>query len=96
MTISFPVLKNKLNVIPGIVHVDNSCRIQTVDKSIPHLYELLTQFKKITGVPILLNTSFNIAGDPLVESIEDAIKTFQKTDIDVLWFPELKKMYTKY
>jgi len=96
MTISFPVLKNKLNIIPGVVHVDNSCRIQTVDKSIPHLYELLTQFKKITNVPILLNTSFNIAGDPLVESIEDAIKTFQKTDIDVLWFPKLKKVFTKH
>lgn len=96
MTISFPVLKDKLKIIPGVVHVDNSCRIQTVDKSIPHLYDLLTEFNKITNVPILLNTSFNIAGDPLVESIDDAIKTFQKTNIDILWFPKLKKIITKY
>jgi carbamoyltransferase len=75
--------------------VDNSCRIQTVNKSIPHLYKLLTEFKKITNVPVLLNTSFNIAGEPLVESKEDAIKTFKESDIDVLWFPELGKIITK-
>jgi carbamoyltransferase len=95
MTISFPVLKNKLKIIPGVIHVDNSCRIQTVNKSIPHLYKLLTEFKKITNVPVLLNTSFNIAGNPLVESKEDAIKTFKESDIDVLWFPELGKIITK-
>jgi carbamoyltransferase len=95
MTISFPVLKNKLKIIPGVTHVDNSCRIQTVNKSIPHLYKLLNEFKKITNVPVLLNTSFNIAGEPLVESKEDAIKTFKESDIDVLWFPELGKIITK-
>ena len=95
MTISFPVLENKIKIIPGVVHVDNSCRIQTVDKSIPHLYNLLTEFNKITNVPVLLHTSFNVAGKPLIETIEDAIKTFKETDIDILWFPELNKIITK-
>lgn len=92
MTISF---QSKTNKIPGVTHVDNSCRIQSVDKNIPHFYELLTEFKNITNVSVLLNTSFNMAGESLVETVNDAIKTFEKTDIDILWFPEVKKMLTK-
>ena len=88
MTISFPVRKEKKQVIPGVIHVDNSCRIQTVDNDIEHFYKLLKEFEKITGVPILLNTSFNVAGEPLVETVSDAIDTYRRTDIDVLWFPE--------
>ena len=95
MTISFPVLKDKIKIIPGVVHVDHSCRVQTVDESIPHLYKLLTEFYKKTKVPVLLNTSFNMAGEPLVESYEDAIKAFEETDIDVLWFPEKDRIIEK-
>jgi carbamoyltransferase len=85
MTLSFKV---KLNKIPGITHVDNTCRIQTVDKTIPHFYELLKEFLKLKNLPILLNTSFNISGKPLVETVEDAVNTFNNSKIDVLWFPE--------
>ena len=85
MTISFKV---KLQKIPGITHVDNTCRIQTVDESIPHLYQLLKEFLKLKNIPVLLNTSFNISGKPLVESVEDAVNTFNNSKIDVLWFPE--------
>ena len=77
------------------MHVDGSCRIQTVDESIPHFYNVLTEFKKITGVSVLLNTSFNLAGEALVETPGDAIKTFNHSSIDVLWFPEKKKMILK-
>lgn len=91
MTISFPVREDKKDVIPGVVHVDGSCRIQTVNNSIPHFYNLLTEFKYLTNVPVLLNTSFNLAGEALVESYEDAIKTFKKSDIDILWFPETER-----
>ena len=94
MTISFPILKDKLKIIPGVTHVDNSCRIQTVDKSIPHLYDLLTEFNKITNIPMLLNTSFNLAGNPLTETINDAINTFNESNIDILWFPA-KNIYIK-
>ena len=95
MIISFPVLKDKIKIIPGVVHVDHSCRVQTVDESIPHLYKLLTEFYKKTKVPVLLNTSFNMAGEPLIESYEDAIKAFEETDIDVLWFPEKDRIIEK-
>lgn len=91
MTISFPVNEDKKDVIPGVVHVDNSCRIQTVNKSIPYLWQLITEFKYLTNVPVLLNTSFNLSGEALVESYEDAIKTFKKSDIDILWFPETER-----
>ena len=92
MTISF---QSKTQKIPGVVHVDNSCRVQTVDVDIPHLYKLLEEFYKITEVPVLLNTSFNKAGEALVETVEDAILTFQNTEIDVLWFPEKNEILKK-
>ena len=94
MTVSFPVKEDKLDVIPGIVHVDNSCRIQTVDEDLWHYYELLREFERITGVPVLLNTSFNVAGNPLIETVEEAIDMFETTKIDVLWFPEKGRMLT--
>ncbi len=95
MTISFDVKKNKLNEIPGVIHIDNSCRIQTVDETIPHFYELLNKFYKLTGVPLLLNTSFNIAGEPLIETPDDCINTFKKTNIDIIWFPKEKMILEK-
>ena len=95
MTISFSVRKEKLNIIPGVVHKDDSCRIQTVDSSIRHYYKLLKEFDLLTGVPVLLNTSFNTAGNPLVETVEEAINMFEKTEIDILWFPENKRMLMK-
>ena len=92
MTVSFPV---KSNLIPGITHVNGSCRVQTLDPSIPHFFNLLKEFKKLTEVSVLLNTSFNLAGDPLVESPEDAIKVFNQSEIDVLWFPEKRTALIK-
>ena len=95
MTMSFQVKKNKQALIPGVMHVDNSCRVQTVDKSIKHYYNLLKEFYRITNIPLVLNTSFNVAGAPLVETVEDAVETFNTTAIDILWFPEIKKMIKK-
>ena len=85
MTLSFPVKSKK---IPGVTHIDNTCRIQTVNQSISHLYKVLVEFKKITDVPVLLNTSFNLAGNPLIETPDEAIETYKNTEIDVLWFPQ--------
>jgi len=92
MTISF---QSKTKKIPGVVHVDNSCRVQTVDTDIPHFHALLEEFNKITKIPVLLNTSFNKAGEALVETVEDAIFTFENSKIDILWFPEKNKMIKK-
>lgn len=53
-----------------------------------HLYKVLVEFKKITDVSVLLNTSFNLAGKPLIETPQEAIKTYKDTEIDILWFPQ--------
>ncbi len=71
--------------VPSVIHVDNTSRIQTVTKEDNGRYfELINEFYKQTGVPIILNTSFNLGGDPIVETPEDALDTFTRTDTDYL------------
>jgi carbamoyltransferase len=78
------IVKVKSNKVPGITHIDNTARIQTVNKDFNEkFYNLIYEFYKITGVPMLLNTSFNCQ-EPIVETPEDAIRTFNKTDLDLL------------
>ena len=79
--------------VPAITHVDGTCRIQTVTKEQNETYHtLIDEFRKITGVPILFNTSFNLAGEPLVETLEDAMKTIKNSDIIYLYLPEMGKL----
>jgi carbamoyltransferase len=79
--------------IPAVVHVDNTCRIQTVtDKQNYHLYNIIKSFYNTTGVPMLLNTSFNLAGDPIVETIQDAIDSLRKSKLEYLYLPEINKL----
>ncbi len=71
--------------IPAIVHVDGTARVQTVRREQnPRMYDLLTEFEKLTGVPVLVNTSFNIKGEPIVETPQDAMNCFIYTGIDYL------------
>ena len=78
---------------PAITHVDGTCRIQTVTKEQNKVYHtLIDEFRKITGVPILFNTSFNLAGEPLVETLNDAMRTIKNSDINYLYLPELGKL----
>ena len=80
-----PVKEEKKDVIPAICHVDGTGRLQTVAKEQSPLYwELINEFKKITGVPVVLNTSFNVRGEPIVLSPQDAIKCFLSTQLDYL------------
>ena len=92
MTQSFKVITN---LIPGVTHVDNTCRVQTVSKEDGYLYELLLEFKKLSGHGILLNTSFNLAGKPLVETPRQAIETLNNSVLDYLWFEETKQLINK-
>jgi carbamoyltransferase len=92
MTVSFTAIDDS---IPGVTHVDNTCRVQTISSNIPHIYELLQEFKKQSGTSVLLNTSFNLAGEPLVDTFEDAVRTFNESELDVLWFPETKRCLIK-
>ncbi|HEY3056857.1 MAG TPA: carbamoyltransferase [Thermoanaerobaculia bacterium] len=80
---------DKLNVkrssIPAVTHVDYSARIQTVHRETnPRFHALLTEFQKITGCPVVVNTSFNVRGEPIVCTPDDAYRCFMNTDIDVL------------
>jgi carbamoyltransferase len=93
MTINFDVLPDAKNKIPGIVHVDGTCRIQTV--STGFLYRLLTKFYLKTGCPALLNTSFNLAGKPLVQTKKDAIDTFQNSLLDAVYFVDDSRLFLK-
>lgn len=71
--------------LPAVTHIDGSARVQTVSREQnPRFYELLTAFGERTGVPVLLNTSFNVAGEPIVESPDDALRTFLASDLDLL------------
>ncbi len=80
---------DKLNIkrssIPAVTHVDYSARIQTVHKETnPKYHKLLKKFKEITGCPLLVNTSFNVRGEPIVCSIEDSFRCFMGTNLDIL------------
>jgi len=80
---------DKLNIkrskIPAVTHVDYSARIQTVHKETnPKYYSLISTFKETTGCPVIVNTSFNVRGEPIVCSPTDAFKCFMGTELDVL------------
>jgi len=80
--------------LPAITHVDGTCRIQTVtEEQNENYYNLINEFYKITNVPVLFNTSFNLAGDPLVETLDDALRTITNSDIEYLYLPEIGKMF---
>ena len=77
-------LKKNKNA-PAITHIDNSSRVQTVDKKSEHLYSILTSLEKISGIPLVLNTSLNAPGKPIVETPNQAVKLFLSSDLDYLF-----------
>tara|TARA_Y100000766_G_scaffold207217_1_gene178973 strand:+ start:145 stop:2055 length:1911 start_codon:yes stop_codon:yes gene_type:complete len=81
--------------IPSVIHVDGTCRIQTVTKEQnEHYYNLISAFEKLSDTPILFNTSFNLGGDPLVETIQDATETLAYSDMNYMYLPEIGKLVT--
>lgn len=79
------VKSGKGELVPAITHADNTARVQTVSKEVnERYYGLISAFEKKTGIPMILDTSFNVADEPIVETPEDAIRCFLSTDIDVL------------
>jgi carbamoyltransferase len=78
-------LKTLRSELPAITHVDYSARVQTVSKDrSPRFHAILEAFEKRTGCPVLVNTSFNVRGEPIVHSPSDAYRCFMFTDMDVL------------
>ena len=81
--------------IPSIIHVDGTCRIQTVnEEQNKNYYDIIQTFYKKTGVPIIFNTSFNLGGEPLVETLDDAVRTLANSDIEYLYLAEFGKLIT--
>ena len=84
-----------INKVPAVVHFDKTARLQTVSKLDNSWYHaFLTKWNEVSGVPILLNTSFNDR-EPIVETPTDAIRCFLSTDIDFLYFVDAKVLVSK-
>jgi carbamoyltransferase len=90
------VAADKVSEIPCVTHVDETCRVQTVsEENNKHYYELIKAYKDITGVPVIFNTSFNLAGHPLVETLQDALITIYSSKLKYLYLPELGVLVEK-
>lgn len=80
-----PALEKARITVPAVVHVDGSSRLQVVHQdAVPRYYRLIKAFESVTGCPVLLNTSFNLRGEPIVSTPEDAMRTFQRSGMDTL------------
>jgi carbamoyltransferase len=90
------VAADKVSEIPCVTHVDETCRVQTVsEENNKHYYELIKAYKDITGVPVIFNTSFNLAGHPLVETLQDALTTIYSSKLKYIYLPELGVLVEK-
>jgi carbamoyltransferase len=79
------VKRDKQHLLPAVTHVDGTARVQTVRyEQNPLFYDVIREFGKLTGVPVLVNTSFNIRGEPIVCTPEQAFNSFAHTDMDYL------------
>lgn len=93
MMFATPSLPEKKHLVPALQHNDGTSRIQTVNASQNlNYYNLILEFYEITGVPMVLNTSFNLAGDTLVDNMQDALRTCREAKIPYLYCPERKMM----
>jgi carbamoyltransferase len=80
-----PVLATARSKVPAITHADGTARLQVVDAaSNPTFYKLIKAFKELTGVGVLMNTSFNLKGEPIVDTPADALRTFSYSGLDYL------------
>jgi len=85
MTLTFDVRPSKRAEIPAVTHADNTARVQTVSrKSSPRFWNVIREFARLTGVPVIMNTSFNLRGEPIVCTPKDAIRTFYSSGLDFL------------
>src|SRR5205085_5653952 len=85
MIVTFPVKPARRHEIAAVVHVDGSTRPQMVRRQInPLYYDLIQRFGQKTGVPVVMNTSFNLKGEPVVNSPRDALRTFFSSGLDAL------------
>ena len=85
MTMLFRVKENKKDIVPAVTHIDGTARIQIVEKDVnPRYWKLIKHFEEITEVPLVLNTSMNVKGEPIVENPEQAVRVFYGSGMDCL------------
>jgi carbamoyltransferase len=85
MTRVCPVREAKREIIPAVTHVDGTARVQTVEREqLPLYWDLINSFAELTNVPVVLNTSFNVKGQPIANTPTEAIETFLQTALDAL------------
>ena len=85
MLLVLPIIKDKRDVIPAVTHVDGTGRLQSVIRdSNPTFHRLIEAFRAQTGVPVVLNTSYNLRGEPIVNTPEEAVDDYLKTGMDAL------------
>jgi carbamoyltransferase len=85
MLFVYPVEPNQRSKVPAVTHVNGTARVQTVSKAVyPQYYRLIEAFERLRGVPMIVNTSFNVMGEPIVNSPADAIRCFYSTGMDAL------------
>jgi len=83
-------LKTKRSDIPAVTHLDYSARIQTVNRNDkPDFYQVINEFENLTGCAVMVNTSFNVRGEPIICTPEDAYRCFMRTEMDVLVMEDL-------
>ncbi len=79
------VKDNKRDRVPAVTHVDGTGRLQAVHRNVaPRFYKLIERFGEATGVPVILNTSFNLKGEPIVNTPQEAYRTFRISEMDTL------------
>ncbi|MGH9281473.1 MAG: carbamoyltransferase C-terminal domain-containing protein [Acidimicrobiales bacterium] len=90
MLLVLPVRPDKRSVIPAVTHVDGSGRMQSVSAAFnPSYHRLIAEFAALTGVPVVLNTSFNLRGEPMVNRPEEAVEDFLRSEMDCLFLGDL-------
>jgi carbamoyltransferase len=93
MMFAVDVKEDKKKLIPCVTHVDGTCRIQTVTQEQNfNFYSLINEFYNLTSVPMLFNTSFNLAGEVIVETENEAIDVLQRSKIEYLYIPDKQKL----
>jgi carbamoyltransferase len=96
MLFALPTRPERIAQIPAVVHVDGTCRAQTVSRDQnPKWYDLIQAFHAKTAVPLLLNTSFNLAGEPLVHTRKDAMDTLARSELDFVYFADQEEVIAK-
>ena len=89
-------IKSCSDKIPAVLHVDNTCRLQTVSgNDNKYFYDLIKSFEELTNIPLVLNTSFNLAGKPIVETLDDIKSTLKNSKLEYVYFYDSQMLVSK-